>query len=131
MKNSLECVQPGIWVVHFAGAETLNREHSEYLLPPLVEACKQQPIILLAALPPNITLIPASLTGFWLDAMLLRGLRVSAIGVATRSRAVRAVVSAFQAAMRLRERPIHAETRPTIEEVIEWAKHHAAVIGVR
>jgi hypothetical protein len=61
---------------------------------------------------------------FWLDAMLLKGLRVRAIGVVTTSRAVRVVVSGFQSAMKLRAHPIGAETRATEAELVAWAKEY-------
>lgn len=125
MNNTVEVVQPGICLVRFAGKETLTRELCEPLLPPLLAESKSAPIILLADLK-DITLIPAGITGFWLDAMVLKGLRVSAIGVVTKSRAVKVVVNAFQAAMRLRSQPIGAETRLTVEEIVEWAKSQAA-----
>lgn len=54
--------------------------------------------------------------------MLLKGLRGRDIGVVTTRRAVRAVVSAFQSAMKLRSQPLGAETRATEEEIVAWAK---------
>ncbi|MGV3621741.1 MAG: hypothetical protein ACO1OB_13030 [Archangium sp.] len=114
-------VHPGIWVVRFIAGK-ITAPECEHLLPPLLAASKIAPIILIASLPPGTTMIPAGLAPFWLNAMLLKGLRVRDIGVVTTSRAVRTVVSGFQAAMKLRSQPLGAETRATEEEIVAWAK---------
>lgn len=120
-RNSVFEAQPGVWVVRFIAGK-ITAPECEHLLPPLLTASRVAPIVLIASLPPGTTMIPAGLVPFWLNAMLLKGLRVRDIGVVTTSRAVRAVVSAFQTAMKLRAQPIGAETRATEEEIIAWAK---------
>lgn len=126
--NSVEETSPGVWVVHFATRDTVTREGSQPLLGPLIAASKTGPILLLADLPADVTLIPPTMVTLWLEAMLSGGLRVGAIGVVTKSRAVRAVASAFQAAMRVRERPIAAEVRPTLDELKVWANEHVKTL---
>lgn len=120
-RNTVFEAHPNVWVVRFLPGKITGPE-CEHLLPPLLEASKKAPIILIASLPLGTTLIPAGLAPFWLNAMLLKGLRVRDIGVVTTSRAVRVVVMGFQSAMRLSAKPIGAETRPTEDEIVAWAK---------
>lgn len=122
--NSAEEVAAGVWLVRFLSKETLTAEACAPILPALIKASERQPIVLMGALPPDTTLIPAGLVPFWLNAIVLKGLRIRAIGVVTTSRAVRVVVSGFQSAMRLRSHAIGAETRATEAELIAWAKEY-------
>ncbi len=120
-RNTVFEAHPGVWVVRFVPGKITGPE-CEHLLPPLLEASKTAPIILIASLPQGTTLIPAGLAPFWLNAMLLKGLRVRDIGVVTTSRAVRVVVLGFQSAMKLRAQPLGVETRATEDEIVAWAK---------
>lgn len=121
--NTVEEVAPGIMLVRYA---VITAEASEVLLAPLVKASQSGPMVLLATVPPGTNLIPAGVVPFWLNAMLLKGVRVRAIGVATTSRAVKVVLSGFQAAMKLRANPIAAVTLATEAEVVAWAKDYVA-----
>jgi hypothetical protein len=88
----------------------------------LLEAVKKGPVVLLAALPPGTATIPATLAPFWLNAVLLKGLKLRAIGVVNANRALRVAMMGFQAALRLRGSEIQVNTLPTEAELVAWAK---------
>ncbi|MFT3710162.1 MAG: hypothetical protein QM817_21255 [Archangium sp.] len=122
--NTLEEVQPGIWLLRFASKDTMTGAACEPLVPALAKACQSGPIMLLAVIPKDVTLVPPSLAPFWLDAMLRKGVKVRAIGVSSTSRAVRVAVNAFQAAMKLSRVEIGAAIFPTEAELVAWARKH-------
>ncbi|PZR12784.1 MAG: hypothetical protein DI536_14550 [Archangium gephyra] len=63
-RNTVLEVHPGIWVVRFVAGK-ITAPECEHLLPPLLEASKTAPIILIASLPAGTTMIPAGLAPFW------------------------------------------------------------------
>ena len=110
----------GLWIIRFPTIESVTAELCQPLVGPLIADSKAGPIVLLGHLPLALRLVPAGMAPFWLNAFLLKGLRVKAIGVTATSRAVRVVVAGIEAAMRLRENPIKVQTLATLEELIAW-----------
>lgn len=119
--NTLKKAAPGVWVITFPTKEDVTAAASEPLVPPLVEASKEGPIVLIATPPPDLRFVEPSMSAFWLEAMSRRGVRVRGIGVVTRSFAVRSVVIAFGLAMKVGGKPIAADTFPTEQEAVNWA----------
>ncbi len=119
--NTAEEMAPGIWVVRFVEGK-LGGADCAHLLPPLLESVKKGPIVLIAALPAGTATIPATLAPFWLNAVLLKGLKLRAIGVVNANRALRVAMSGFQAALKLRGSAIQTNTLPTEGELVAWAK---------
>jgi hypothetical protein len=113
---------PGVWIIDFPLREDVVAARCGPALPPLTEASRAGPLILIAQLPADVRFIEPAMSLFWLEAMTQGGLRVTGIGVVTKSMAVRTVVSAFGMAMKLRERPILARTFLTPPEAVEWAR---------
>lgn len=120
-ENTAHELAPGVWVVRFVEGK-LGGADCAHLLPALLESVKQRPIILLAALPPGTAIIPATLAPFWLNAVLLKGLKVRAIGVVNANRALRVAMMGFQAALKLRGSDIQVNTLPTEVELVAWAR---------
>lgn len=117
---SAERLADGLWIVHFPMIESVTAELCQPLLAPLIAASKAGPIVLLGHLPLALRLVPVGMAPFWLNAFLLKGLRVRAVGVTATSRAVRVVVAGVGAAMGLRENPIKVQVLVTLEELIAW-----------
>lgn len=126
--NRAEAHAPGLWLLRFASVASTVAEHCGPLVPPLVEASKQGPLVVIALVPPELRMVDPSMAPFWLDVFVNHGVRVDAIGVVTSSLAVKVVVSAFHTMMKLRERPILAKTFKTEAEAVAWG---ATVVAPR
>ncbi len=122
MKNTIEQVAPGIWLITFAAPELMEAAHCGHLVAPLVEGSKLAPIVLLGALPPNPKIVAPSLVPFWLDAFVLKGIRVRAIGLMTQNKTMRMMLNGVELAMRIQNKPVKTVTHATLDELIAWAK---------
>lgn len=118
--NRAEEHAPGLWLLRFASVASTVAEHCGPLVPPLVNASKRGPLVVIALVPPELRMVDPSMAPFWLDVFVNRGVRVDAIGVVTSSLAVKVVVSAFHTMMKLREKPIQAKTFKTEAEAVAW-----------
>ncbi len=121
MNNTIEQAAPGIWLITFDSPELMDAANSKHLVPPLIEGSKEGPIVLLGALPSNPKIIAPSLVPFWLDAFVLKGIKVRAIGLATTSTSMRVMLNGVELAMRIQNRPIKTVTKPTVHELLTWA----------
>jgi hypothetical protein len=126
MHERVEKMADGLWLVRFPTVADVTVEYSAPMVPVLVEACRVAPIVLMAHLPPDLRLVPPTMAPFWLNAFLLKGVRVKGIGVTSTSRAVKVVLTGVEAAMKVRGQPIPAQAFPTLEELIAWGKRQAA-----
>ena len=93
MNNTIEQAAPGIWLT--SGSMVL--------------------------MPPNPRIIAPSLVPFWLDAFVLKGIKVRAIGLATTSMTMRVMLNGVELAMRIQNRPVKTVTKPTVPELLTWA----------
>ncbi len=118
-------VSDGVWLVRFPTVADVTAEYSQPMVATLIEACRAGPIVLLAHLPAELRLVPAGMAPFWLNAFLLKGVRVKAIGITSTSRAVKVVLKGVEGAMKLRGQPIPAETFASLEELVAWGKKQA------
>jgi hypothetical protein len=119
--NTLRQAGPGVWVITFPTREDVTAKASEPLVPPLIEASKAGPIVLVAIPPADLRIVEPSMSAFWLEAMTRRGVQVRAIGVVTRSFAVRSVVIAFGLAMKMAGKPFAADTFASEDAAVAWA----------
>lgn len=120
--NTVSEEVPGVWVIDFPSKEDVVAERCGHLVPPLVEASKRGPLVLVAAVPADLRMVESKMSLFWLQAMISGGVNVNGIAVVTKSLAVRSVVTAFGMTMKLRKFPIHAMTFKTREEAVAWAR---------
>jgi hypothetical protein len=111
-----------VWFIDFPTKEDVTGERCRPLVPALLEASRHGPLIIVATVPPELRFVEPSMPTFWLEVMTQGGLRVSGIGVVTRSLAVRTVVNAFGLAMKLREQPILSRTFPVVRDAVNWAR---------
>lgn len=120
--NSVEEVLPNVWLLRFPTVELVRAAHCTHLIPPLIEASKQGPIVLLAEPPADLKLVHGDMIPYWIEAFTKRGLAVRAIGVVTTRSAVRVVLNGLALALRLTGTDVKTMTKPTLAEVIDWAK---------
>jgi hypothetical protein len=113
---------PGVFVVDFKTKENVSADRCEHLIKPLIDASKNGPIVLLGIPPPEVRLVPSSMTSYWLDAIARRGVDVSAVGLVTPSVAMRVVLKGLQLALAVTNRNIEVKTLSTKSEAINWAQ---------
>ncbi len=122
MANSVREHSPGVWVLDFPVKEDVVVEKSRPLVPPMVEASKSGPLVIVACIPADQRMVDPSVSAFWLEAMTTGGVKVNGLCVITKSLAVKTVVAGFAIAMKFREKPIHAKTFLTLAEGVAWAQ---------
>lgn len=113
---------PGIWLLEFEKREDITVEQSRPLLPPMVEACKRGDIVLLAKVPADLRMVEPAISVFWLEAMTRGGLKTRAVGVVTKSLAVKTVVAALGLALQVSGKQLLTKTFVTLEDAVAWGK---------
>jgi hypothetical protein len=110
----------------FPTVEDVVPEKCPPLVARLVEGCKQGPIALIADVPVSLRGVMPSMVSFWLEALNRKDLDVRVVAVVTKSLAVRVAVKAVDAAMKIRNKPIVANTTATRDEAVRWAEETLA-----
>lgn len=119
--NVADEVAPGIFVIRFKAGQ-LDGDHAAPLAAPLLAASAKGPLVLIADLPPGTSIVPPSLPTFFLNLVVIKGLRLRAIGVIKPSLALRVAMKAFQSALQFRNVDIAIGNFPTEAELVAWAK---------
>lgn len=115
-------VEDRIVVVYFARPEDVVVAKSAALIPPLVDASKKGNVVLLADAPAELRLVEPSMISFWLTTLARADIRVSHLGVVTRSRAVRVAVSALRAALNIKSRSLEIATFDDLQQALVWGR---------
>jgi hypothetical protein len=119
--STVSQISEGVWLVKFPTKEDVVAERCAHLLPPLIEASKAGPIVLLAVPPPDLRMVQTSMSTFWLDAFTTKGVNVCGVGIVTHSSAVRVVLRGIGLALSLRNKPIATQAHDTVDSASNWA----------
>jgi hypothetical protein len=126
--------RPVSWVTHiehnifrtdFRSAEDNTCEAVLDLFPPLIEASRAGPLILIPVFPSETRFIDPRQSGLWIDLISKGKLRLSLAAIVTQSAAVRSVGNGFAMALRiLTNQPFDLTAKKTFEEAMAWVKEH-------
>jgi hypothetical protein len=126
--------RPASWVTHvernifrtdFRSAEDNTFEAVMALFPPLIEASKVGPLVLIPVFPPEIRFIDPRQPGLWIDLISKGKLKLSLAALVTQSAAVRSMGNGFAMALRiLTNQPFDLTAKKTFEEAMAWVKEH-------
>ena len=120
--NTVREATPGVWLLEFEKKEDITVELSKPLLPPMVAACTRGEIVLLAKVPADLRMVEPAISVFWLEAMTRGGLKTKAVGVVTKSLAVKTVVAALGLALKVSGKPLLTKTFNTLDDALAWSK---------
>lgn len=114
--------EPGLFHVRYAEPADLLPERQAELVAAIEGASRASRVGIVFEVSPAIRSVDMSVPGFWLQLTSRSDLGLRAMGIVTRSAAVRVAASGFGLANRLRQLPIQVETFAELDAAMAWAR---------